>query len=216
MPKDGRGWHREPARHGLAARGVKTGRKSPTPKARKSMDKLAQKLAGEIQLERDLRRFIKDMGDAKEEAKEKWEVYRRTRGRHKTLTLEKAHKAQDEVAQAERIVQNVYEKIDEQSDLPKPHMEISRLEQGRGPGMQKLYRFKNGWGASVIMNPHSWGGDNALWELALIKWKTDDWKISDWQVSQRFPQWRDSKGNLNDAQVAQELRIIGGLKEYAD
>ncbi len=28
MPKDGRGWHRDSARHALAAKGVKTGRKA--------------------------------------------------------------------------------------------------------------------------------------------------------------------------------------------
>ncbi len=35
MARDGRGWHRESARHGLAARGIKTGRKSPAPKSQK-------------------------------------------------------------------------------------------------------------------------------------------------------------------------------------
>ncbi len=40
MPKDGRGWHRESARHGLAARGIKTGRKQarkPSTKRRKTV-----------------------------------------------------------------------------------------------------------------------------------------------------------------------------------
>lgn len=37
-------------------------------------------------------------------------------------------------------------------------------------GVQKLYQFDNGYGASVVMNKFSYGGDKGLWELAVIKW----------------------------------------------
>lgn len=37
-------------------------------------------------------------------------------------------------------------------------------------GTQKLYRFDNGYGASVIQSSSSYGGDEGLWELAVIKY----------------------------------------------
>lgn len=36
-------------------------------------------------------------------------------------------------------------------------------------GIQKLYRFPNGYGASVIRFQYSYGGHQGLWELAVIR-----------------------------------------------
>lgn len=36
-------------------------------------------------------------------------------------------------------------------------------------GTQKIYRFKNDYGASVVSHPYSYGGDRGLWELAVIQ-----------------------------------------------
>ena len=36
-------------------------------------------------------------------------------------------------------------------------------------GIQHLYFFKNGFGASVISHSFSYGGDEGLWELAVIR-----------------------------------------------
>ena len=38
---------------------------------------------------------------------------------------------------------------------------------------KKLYRFENGYGASVIRSYYSYGGNEGLWELAMIKWIDD-------------------------------------------
>ena len=35
-------------------------------------------------------------------------------------------------------------------------------------GIQIKYYFKNGYGASIVMHQYSYGGDEALFELALI------------------------------------------------
>ena len=35
-------------------------------------------------------------------------------------------------------------------------------------GVQKLYSFPNGYGASVIKHKGSYGGDKGLWELAVL------------------------------------------------
>jgi hypothetical protein len=35
-------------------------------------------------------------------------------------------------------------------------------------GVQKVYRFPNEYGASVIKHDHSYGGADGLWELAVL------------------------------------------------
>ena len=44
---------------------------------------------------------------------------------------------------------------------------------------RKLYRFENDYGASVIRGVATYGGEDDLWELAVIQWSGDDWNICD-------------------------------------
>lgn len=44
-------------------------------------------------------------------------------------------------------------------------------------GTQKLYRFENGFGASVVQHEFSYGGDAGLWELAVIRFDGDEWYL---------------------------------------
>lgn len=41
-------------------------------------------------------------------------------------------------------------------------------------GEQKLYRFSNGYGASVVRDWASFGSEKGLWELAVIKYPKPD------------------------------------------
>lgn len=50
----------------------------------------------------------------------------------------------------------------------------TRLKLG---GVQKLYRFDNGYGASVVKNQCSYGGKKGLWELAVIRWRNNDFDL---------------------------------------
>ena len=42
---------------------------------------------------------------------------------------------------------------------------------------QLLFRFPNDFGASVIIGPYTYGGDQGLYELGVIKWSGDDWHL---------------------------------------
>jgi hypothetical protein len=38
-----------------------------------------------------------------------------------------------------------------------------------GEQLQYVYKFPNGYGASVIKGPHTYGGSEDLWELAVLE-----------------------------------------------
>lgn len=44
-------------------------------------------------------------------------------------------------------------------------------------GTQEVYRFENGYGASVVKHKYSYGGDKGFYELAVIKFDGDEWNI---------------------------------------
>lgn len=66
-------------------------------------------------------------------------------------------------------------------------------------GVQKLYRFDNGYGASVIQNPYSYGHEDGLWELCRIKWDGDEYQL-DFST--------DVKGYLTEEEVNSHLLSI--------
>ena len=43
------------------------------------------------------------------------------------------------------------------------------LERSRNGGSQKIYRFENDYGASVVKHAFSYGAENGNWELAVIR-----------------------------------------------
>lgn len=44
-------------------------------------------------------------------------------------------------------------------------------------GIQKVYFFPNGYGASVIRHSFSYGGDQGLWELAVLKGTLEKYEL---------------------------------------
>ena len=51
------------------------------------------------------------------------------------------------------------------------------IERASNGGEQKVYRAANNYGASVVCHSFSYGGEEGLWELAVIEFDGDDWGI---------------------------------------
>lgn len=61
-------------------------------------------------------------------------------------------------------------------------------------GEQLIYRFANDFGASVICGPYSYGGDEGLWELAVLKFNGPTW--NDFDLTYDTPITSDVEGHL--------------------
>lgn len=76
-------------------------------------------------------------------------------------------------------------------------------------GLQKIYRFDNGFGASVVKSQFSYGGDENLWELAVIVFDSDDPEV--FELTYETPITNDVIGNLSDEDVEEKLTEIKAL-----
>lgn len=93
-------------------------------------------------------------------------------------------------------------------------------------GVQRLYRFVNGYGASVIRHFGSYGGNDGLYELAVIIWdpkdnitlvETDRYKrITGWTICYSTAITNDVIGYLEEDQVNTILSFIEKLNEFGN
>lgn len=67
----------------------------------------------------------------------------------------------------------------------------------RYDGVQKLYRFDNGYGASVIRHFGSYGYEKGLWELAVIHWEDEN----EWHLCYDTPITDDVIGYLSEKEI---------------
>lgn len=76
-------------------------------------------------------------------------------------------------------------------------------------GIQHIYRFPNGYGASVIQHNFSYGGKDGLWELAVVKFDGD----GDLQFELCYDTHitSDVLGYLSDEDVSKTLDDIEAL-----
>lgn len=70
-------------------------------------------------------------------------------------------------------------------------------------GTQRIYKFANGYGASVIQSYMSYGGDRGLWELAVLD--------SNEHLCYDTPVTNDVIGYLTEEQVQEYLAQIDAL-----
>ena len=57
-------------------------------------------------------------------------------------------------------------------------MQHTPIESKNDNGTQDIYRFANGYGASVVCHSGSYGGKEGLFELAVIKFTANHWDIN--------------------------------------
>lgn len=77
-------------------------------------------------------------------------------------------------------------------------------------GTQTVYKFSNGYGASVLNGgTYCYGADQGLKELAVLEFKTGD----DYSLCYTTEITDDVLGYLTDEDVANLLERIEGLKE---
>jgi hypothetical protein len=81
------------------------------------------------------------------------------------------------------------------------------LDRPLNGGNQKVYKFGNGYGASVISGgTYTYGGEQGLKELAVLKFKGDDWSLCyDTEITD------DVIGYLEDSEVQELLKQIEEL-----
>jgi hypothetical protein len=77
-------------------------------------------------------------------------------------------------------------------------------------GVQKVYRFANGYGASVVQSSFSYGGDRGLWELGVVKFSGDRFRLN-----YETPITNDVLGHLTWPEVEALLSRIAELPEPA-
>ena len=75
-------------------------------------------------------------------------------------------------------------------------------------GTQVVYKFENGYGASVVCHEFSYGGCQGLKELAVIKFRKDD----KWSLCYETEITDDVLGYLTDEDVADLLVQIEALE----
>jgi len=75
-------------------------------------------------------------------------------------------------------------------------------------GSQWVYRFPNGYGASVIRGPWSYGGPEGLYELGVVVFSGDSWELT-----YETPITSDVLGHLSLDEVAATLAKIAALPE---
>lgn len=81
------------------------------------------------------------------------------------------------------------------------------VERAVNGGIQKLYFFDNGYGASVIRHSFSYGNEDGLWELAVLSFNETEWKIDyDTEITD------DVIGYLTEQKVEEFLQQIKSLK----
>lgn len=76
-------------------------------------------------------------------------------------------------------------------------------------GIQKIYGFENGYGASVVRHDYSCGNERGLWELAVIMFVDDEKELFDLEYDTEIT--HDVIGHMSDGEVQDTLMRIKSL-----
>lgn len=78
-------------------------------------------------------------------------------------------------------------------------------------GTQKIYRFENDFGASVVRHKYSYGGDEGLWELAVLKFENED--DNSWDLNYETEITNDVIGYVSEDELEDLLNRINKLEK---
>lgn len=81
--------------------------------------------------------------------------------------------------------------------------ELTFQQHPMGIGKQCIVQFPNGYGASIVQGPHTYGGSNGLYELAVFG--------KDGQITYDTPITNDVLGHLSEEEVEKTLLDIKNL-----
>ena len=84
-------------------------------------------------------------------------------------------------------------------------MMLNFEEKEMNGGVQRLFVFDNGYGASVIKHKGSYGFSEGLWELAVIIWSDD---VQSYNLDYSTPITDDVIGYLAESEVDSILKQI--------
>lgn len=88
-------------------------------------------------------------------------------------------------------------------------MKVYKEKQLNG-GIQKQYKFENGYGASVIQHSGSYGNEQGLWELGVLNWIGED--VYELDYSTEITD--DVIGYLTEEEVEEILVRIKELEKF--
>lgn len=93
--------------------------------------------------------------------------------------------------------------------MREPHLEVFHQDESK---LQRVYRFSNGYGASVVKGPETHGGPDGLWELAVIRYHGTS--PIDFRVDKTTTVGDHVHGYLTEGDVDTFLAIIERLNPY--
>ena len=76
-------------------------------------------------------------------------------------------------------------------------------------GEQRVFRYKNGYGASVVRGPYTYGGDEGKFELAVLLFADED--SDTYELDYSTPITDDVIGYLDEDEVQEYLKQIEAL-----
>ena len=89
-------------------------------------------------------------------------------------------------------------------------MRTATTERPLNGGIQRIYRFNNGRGASVVKHKFSHGNEKGLWELAVIKFEENKNNF-DFNLDYSTPITSDVLGRLTENEIDGLLAKIEAL-----
>jgi hypothetical protein len=82
--------------------------------------------------------------------------------------------------------------------------ELNFQQHPMGMGKQCIVQYSNGYGASIVQGPHTYGGQNGLYEIAVFG--------KDGQITYDTPVTNDVLGYLSEQEVEKTLMDIKNLE----